>query len=165
MKISFIGMLCGSLALAFSGCGQNPKPEVPSSSGFIPHPSHGGVLVALGDDADHVEFLADPAQGSLSAFITDDDAENPVRLKASSFQVSVQGSGNPFKVTLKAVASPLTGETVGDSSQFLGYSSRLKGLAAFDGKILSFQEQGQVYKNVAFHYVNPTPQGGVHGAE
>src|SRR5262249_41345089 len=99
---------------------------------------HGGALVELGDEAAHVELVLDAATGKLTAYVLDGEAENPVRIAQESLRFSLSDGD----VELKAVANPLTGERVGDTSQFEGTSDKLKGAKSFRGVLTTITARG-----------------------
>jgi hypothetical protein len=124
-------------------------------------PPHGGALVELGDEAAHVEFLLDPKLGELTAFVLDDEAEEAVRIPQeklvirlrtgaaeSTSSVSTEGT----RLELSAVANVLTGETIADTSEFIGQSNALKGLAGFEAVLGSIRVKGSTFDGVAFRY-------------
>lgn len=127
------------------------------------HAPHKGTLVVLGEEFAHVELVLDPASGKLTAYVLDGEAEKSVRVKQAEFEIVVTpAKAEAFSVKLKAVASTLTGETVGDSSQFEGQDDKLKGLKEFDGKIAAVELKGKAFKDVGFNF----PKGNEdHGGE
>jgi hypothetical protein len=113
---------------------------------------HHGTLVELGDEFSHLELLADPAQGLLTAYVLDGEAENPVVLSQPFIALRIKAEGKSFLLRLKAVANPLTGETVGNTSEFRVLNKHLVGLARFEGSVLSVNIRGALFKNVRFRY-------------
>ncbi len=105
---------------------------------------HGGALQVLGEEFAHVELVFDPKSGRLTAFVLDGEAESPVRVAHPSIDLTVGGE----KIELRAVASPLTGETVGDTSQFEGASERLRGATQFDGVLRTITARGVKFDDV-----------------
>jgi hypothetical protein len=98
------------------------------------HAPHGGSLQVFGHEVAHLELVLDAGTGHLTAYALDGEAEGPVRLKQHVIRLRVTSctpSRAPFNLTLRAVANPLTGETVGDSSQFEGAAAALKGVQGF----------------------------------
>ncbi len=116
------------------------------------HPPHHGTLVVLGEEFSHVELLLDPSTGELDAFVLDGEAENPVRISQSSLQILVKGQGKDWALKLKPIANALTGETVGDTSQYQIISPKLKGTARFQGEFVRINARGTNFKNVWFLY-------------
>lgn len=116
------------------------------------HPPHHGTLVELGEEFAHVELLLDPSTGGLTAFVLDGEAENPVEISQPFLLIQVKGKKGPFTVKLKPVASPLTGETVGNTSQYQGSSKNLKGLEKFEGTIDHIKAKGTEFSKVWFLY-------------
>lgn len=158
--------------LALAGCGSGKsgapapgKSETKSAEGKTEaghvhehHAPHQGALVELGEEFAHVEIVFDAASGKITAYVLDGEAEKPVRVKQAELELSVSVAGKDGAaaekraVKLKAVASTLTGETVGDTSQFEGEDANLKGLKSFDAELVAIEARGQVFKNVAFNY-------------
>jgi hypothetical protein len=115
------------------------------------HAPHKGVLCEFGEEFAHVEIVLDPADGTLTVYALDGEAEKPVRLKQKELKVSVNGlKGKPVVLTLKAQANELTGEKVGDTSEFSARDARLKGVKAPKGKVVSILIKGKAFKNTAF---------------
>ena len=61
-------------------------------------------------------------------------------------------------VVLNAVASVLTGETIGDSSQFQAIVPGLQGRSRFEGKLRSIRVRGAPFENVAVSYPDGTAE-------
>ena len=100
------------------------------------HPPHQGSLQVFGKEFAHLELVLDAKTGRLTAYALDGEAEKPERLtqKAMSFTITQCVPARPaFTLRLKAVANPLTGETLGDSSQFQGQAHALVGVSSFEG--------------------------------
>jgi hypothetical protein len=110
---------------------------------------HGGTLVELGNHAFNVELLRDKTAGKLTAWVLDAHAENFVRLKAPALALVAMPGGTFTPLSLKAVANPVTGEKVGDTSQFEVEADWLKTAGAFSG-IFTVEINGTVYKDVAY---------------
>jgi hypothetical protein len=113
-------------------------------------PQHGGFLVALEEEFANVELLHDAEAGTLDLWALDAHAEGHERLKQPTVVVSVDAAGGAFDVTLAAVASALTGETVGDTSRFQGQDARLVGLTALAGRIGPIESRGQQFPSTPF---------------
>ena len=123
---------------------------------------HGGTLVVFGDEFVHLELVLDPATGALTAYVLDGEAERGVTIRQPSLGVDVQPeAGGLFRVVLAPVASVLTGETQGNTSQFAGRSDRLKGLSRFRGEIRRLEVKGQTFERVSFRF----PEGNEEGEE
>jgi hypothetical protein len=96
-----------------------------------------------------VELVLDSDAGSLSAFVLDGEAEEPVRIAQRSLRVTLQ-KPSAHVVELTAIASPLTGETVGDSSEFAASSEVLKGAGAISGILGPITVKGQAFAGATF---------------
>lgn len=102
----------------------------------VHHPPHRGSLQVFGKEMAHMELVMDGKTGKLTAYALDGEAEHPVRLAQASIKIRVLRSipqRPPFNLVLHAVANPLTGETVGDSSQYEADNEHLIGLSSFEG--------------------------------
>lgn len=132
-----------SLAAALAACGESSRGG--TAGGAHEHLApHGGTLQVLGEEFAHVEIVFDPKSGRLTAFVLDGEAENPVRIAQPALDLTVGGE----TIELRAVASPLTGETVGDTSEFEGASERLRGAARFDGVLRTITARGARFDDV-----------------
>ncbi len=120
-------------------------------SGHEHRAPHGGSLVELGEEFAHVELVLDAVSGQLSAYVLDGEAEEPVRVAQDRLALSLtpRGAGqHPIALELRAVANPLTGETVGDTSEFGGQSEALRGTQAFEGVLGELVVKGERFEAV-----------------
>jgi hypothetical protein len=150
-----LAFVLAGLTLGWGGWGcRSEKPSIGKISdakpGFEPKAPHGGVLVEAGEDFAHVEIVFDPATGTLSAYILDGEAEEVVPLKQPS--ISVRFTRPALRLKLKAVASPLSGEKPGETSEYSVTDASLKGLFQFVGMLESVDFNGPVFKNLPFQY-------------
>lgn len=121
---------------------------------------HGGTLVVLGDHGAFLEFVLDSEKGHLTAYVLDGEAEKSVRVKQPEIEVKIapiaEGAASSDATTttlrLVGVASPLTGEAVGNTSEFLAKSDKLKGLKRFSGQVRGVTIKGSEYKDVGFQF-------------
>lgn len=113
---------------------------------------HNGTLIPVGDHVGHLELLLDEKSGTVRLFVLDAHAENPIRVTNPSLTLEIQAvAGNevePYVVELEAKASVLTGEKVGDSSEFIGTHSNLAGTKSLAGQIKGMTLRGVVFENV-----------------
>ena len=107
-------------------------------------PRHGGALVALGDEYAHVELGLDAATGTVTLWLYDREVE-PVR-SAQPTITFVRADGEELE--LAAVASALTGETVGDASKFQATSADLVGATELDGRLVAVRVLGREFADV-----------------
>jgi len=113
---------------------------------------HGGTLVELGDEVAQVEFVLDPDAGALTAYFLDGEAEESVRLKQGSLtlHIDAQGARPAQVVELAAQPSILTGETVGDSSEFSVTAASLIGLKSLHGDTGEIVVKGHEFRGMRF---------------
>ena len=139
------------MALVWSAaCGREAPPAAAATHQH--HAPHGGTLVELGDEFAHVELVLDPSDGSLTAYFLDGEAEESVRLKQPSLKLSInaQGSRPAQVVELAAQANILTGETVGDSSEFSVTTPSLIGMRSLSGNLGEIVVKGVDFLDVRF---------------
>lgn len=110
---------------------------------------HGGTLVEIGEHAYNVELLRDRAAGKLTVWVLDGHAENFVRIKAPAIELVAMPGGQFTPLSLKAVANPATGETVGDTSMFEVQADFLKTAGSFSG-ILTVEIKGTRFEKIAY---------------
>jgi hypothetical protein len=150
-----------TLALALvcsAACGRGAPPADPQGSAAATHQHHAphdGVLVELGGEFAHVELVLDPGAGALTAYILDGEAEESIRLKQPSLTVTVDPADGaaPRKIEtleLAARANILTGETVGDSSEFSVTDASLLHRTSIHGHLANVAVKGQVFHDVQF---------------
>ena len=144
-------ILASLVALGQAGCGDHEHGH--SEAGRHHHdPPHGGAGVTLGDEEAHIEFLVDAEAGTVTAWFFTPHMERYLRIKAESFEVLAKRADGEAKLTFMGVANAGTGETVGDTSQFVARADWLAGIEAFDALLPEVSIQGRVYRSVAFNY-------------
>lgn len=115
---------------------------------------HGGTLISLGDHVLHLELLLESERGQLVAWVLDGEAERAIRTEQAELSLTVLPTGEtePFELTMRAMANVLTGETVGDTSEFRGSSEGLVGVASFSGTLDSLTARGVTFRGVDLAY-------------
>jgi len=118
---------------------------------------HGGTLVAVGDHFAHLEIVLDSEAGKLTAYVLDGEAENPVRLAQDHIEFSLalkseEGGTTVTMLEAKAVENTLTGETLGDTSEFAVESEKLKGIEEFSAVVSTLEIKGEKVEDVEFDY-------------
>ena len=118
------------------------------------HPPHHGSLQVLGDDFAHLEMVLDPKEGRLTAYALDGEAEASVRLAQRELRLRLRlsPSGRTVDLVLKAVANELSGETVGNTSQFEAGSKALLGQTGFTGSLARVDLRGAVFNKVRLRH-------------
>ena len=119
-----------------------------AGGGHVHSAPHGGLLVILAEETAHLELLHDADSGELRAYLLGAHADSPVRATQASIQVQLDGIAEPL--ALEAVASALSGETVGDTSEFAITSPALKGVELKGGTIERVEMLGMTYEQIAF---------------
>ncbi len=148
-------LAAGLLGLTIACGGGEAAPAVPPPSadagGHAHEAPHGGVLVELGDHFAFLEFVLDEEAGSLTVYVLDGAAEQAVRVSQETIGLVFEAPGTlaGTSLELKARANVLTGETAGDSSQFVVTHESLKGVKAFAGTVVLIAVRGQEFRDVA----------------
>ena len=128
--------------------------------GHAHHAPHLGALIPLGDHVGHVELLLDPAQGTVRLYVLGAHAENPIRIADHEITIDLQGiDGRKISTTplvMNAQANLLTGEKVGDTSEFVGTHANLVGAQAFHGSLRAITLRGVAFTDVAVSGKVPT---------
>ena len=117
------------------------------------HPApHGGTLVELGKEAAHLELVLDRRAGGLTVYVLDGEAQRAVRVAQTELDVHVNGpdAGARTRVVLRASANVLTGETVGNSSQFTGAHDLFTSAGVVRGTVGPVTVRGTTYPALAF---------------
>jgi hypothetical protein len=143
----FASLACGS---------RSPDGKSEAGSEHAHTAPHGGVLVELGEEFAHVELVLDRAAETLTAYVFDGEAERPIRVSAPSLRVALDGDLPTLE--LAPVASALTGETAGDTSQFAARHASLRRDGPRQGRLAEITVKGQVFRDVAFEI--PTAKNG-----
>ncbi len=147
-------LLC--LALPFtSGCGHDHDHAHDHGHGHVHVAPRGGVLIELGDHQANLELILEPASGTLRVYSLDAHAEHPVRLTHDRMVIDGSAQGQSFELELLPMASQLTGETVGDTSEFSGSHEALVGATAFEGTLRRIVTRGLTFESVAMKYEHP----------
>jgi len=162
------------LCVAALACGGEAPETVPPSTTAAPAPAaapvttpaattpadddghahdapHGGVLVELGDHFGFLEVVLDAEAGSLTAYVLDGGAEQAVRIAqpSISFTFETPQAIASQTLVLTAKANVLTGETVGDTSEFSIIHSAFKGQTMLSARVGELTVKGQTFKDLA----------------
>ena len=123
------------------------------------HPPHKGTLVEFGNEFAHLELVIDQASGKITGYVLDGEAEKAVRIAQKEIMINVMKAEKPgtgpaeaFSVTLAAQESALSGEKVGDTSEFAAQSDKLKNLPNFDGVVVDVNVKGKPFTNTKFNF-------------
>jgi len=108
--------------------------------------------VEVGDHGANLEVLLKDT--TLTVYLLDAHAENPVRVAVEQIAINVTPAGRTkaLNVSLKAVANDLTGEKVGDTSQFQATVPGLASVVEFEAVIPELTLRGSTFKNIEFDF-------------
>jgi hypothetical protein len=136
-------------AFAVVGCGRHDHAAEKTGGGHAHTAPHGGVLIEVGEHAYNLELLRDPAAGRLMVWVLDGHAENFVRIKSPALEATVASGSEKKSLSLKAVANPATGETVGDTSQFEAQADWLKGSLPVEVAFAPLEIKGRRFEGLS----------------
>lgn len=166
IRLSVVTLALSSSAMLLPGCRSSPVETTTAlpdrartradSAGHKHEAPHGGTLLELGDEFAHLEIVFDASTGRISAYALNGDASGAVRLGQRRLELLIDHP--PHAIRLEGVASPLTGETIDDTSEFAGQSDLLKGAARIDGVIKMISIRGRQFNQVAFHFPPEIPK-------
>ncbi|MCW5869395.1 MAG: hypothetical protein KIS61_19210 [Candidatus Eremiobacteraeota bacterium] len=105
---------------------------------------HGGRLVEVGEEFAHLEVVWEADRASLTVYVLDGECESSVRLR----QTELQLVGKDWNGKVKAVASPLSDEKGGDTSQFEGTLPALRGRSGWSGEIRTLTVRGRTFEHL-----------------
>lgn len=143
-----------------AGCSEDdPAEPAPADHAAHVHAApHGGTLVVLAEEFAHLEFVLDPAESRLTCYVLGPHAASAVRVEEEVITVAVRFADPDAELPvdsrtlhMAAKANPLTGETVGDSSQFEATDPVLGRSASFDGLVPVVTVRGRKFQDVVFH--------------
>lgn len=129
---------------------------------------HGGALVAIGEEAAHLEFVLDAETGKLTAYVLDGEAEKALPIKQATLQLALTleahaGAKDEKKEDLPESTLALTLSAVspaadGTATEFAGQDDKLKGADEFEAALNSITVGDKQFKAVSFKY----PEGNEH---
>lgn len=145
------------LALTFlPGCAKKENsaatPGQPNATPHAHQAPHEGTAIVLGQETYHLELVRDAAIGRLTAYVLDGEMEAFIRINAASVEFVVTTAIARHPLTLRAVANPATGESVGDTSQFEAQEEWLKTTPVFDAVLTAIEIKGTKFEGVAFNF-------------
>jgi hypothetical protein len=144
-----IGLLALAVLMCSGACSVAPAPAATGHEHTAPH---GGTLVELGDEFAHVEFVHDAVAGTLTAYVLDGEAESSVRVTAPTMGVVLTSparfAARPYE--LLAQPSILTGETIGNSSEFTLSHEAFRHAEPIEGVVLDLDVRGRRFRDVPF---------------
>ena len=153
-----VPLVACSVLLAASGiAAHEPDPAVAHTAhGGCDHAHtapHGGTLIALGDHVGHVELLLDAVDGTVRLYVLGAHAEKAVRIADHALTIDLRSIGDAEitaeTMVLHAVPSLLTGEQVGDTSEFAAANPTLVGAPGFAGQLRTITVRGVTFADVA----------------
>jgi hypothetical protein len=125
--------------------------------GHVHAAPHGGVLVELGEHAFNMEFVVQPDAGRLLVYLLSGHADQFVRSNLPSIELWIMDGEQSRELVLQAMANPITGETVGNTSLFSAEAEWLKRGAAFTGVVKSVSLGGARFEGIRFAIPAVTP--------
>lgn len=168
-RVAFLATLGAALPLLVWSCGKSAPVHDHASAaaagaghGHEHHAPHGGTPVVLGDEAYHLELVADAGRGVLQAFVLDGHMENFIRCNAASFEIIATAAGEKRPLLFLPVGDPATGEKPGDTSLFEARADWLKTTPRFDGVLTQLVIRGTTFGGVNFTFPASPAAGHSH---
>ena len=96
-----------------------------------------------------MELAFDPETGALTAWLLDGEAEQAVRSAQGELRLALSCGGEERALVLHPVASALTGETAGDTSEFRLEQAGLDD-CPLSGRLARVEVLGSVFQDVPF---------------
>lgn len=146
-----------AFVLALAACGSG-APDFAyyheEHSHHVHTPLFGGQLVEIGDHFANIEVLFDSDTGALTIYTLDAHADYVQRVEQPVLEllITAENAESPITLRLPAIADPLSGETIGDSSKFETVAPELVGLESFNAVIRSLDIRGGQFEDIAFEY-------------
>ncbi len=150
IRPALLGAALAAALFGASACSKHDSHAGHSHGKHVHTAPHGGLLVELGDHAYNVELVRDSAAGKLTAYLLDGHAENFIRIAAPSLNVTAYVNGARQTLSLAATANAMTGETVGNTSQFEATADWLKTAGDFNGEVGPVEIRGTKFAPAAF---------------
>lgn len=151
-------VLAGVAVFALAACAKKQEQAQPATTqdGHHAHAApHGGTLVEVGEHQFNLELVHDVAEGRLTAYVLDAHAEKFVRLPIQGFALVALVNGRRESLPMAAVGNPMTGETVGDTSEFSAQADWLKTRIACDAYIPALDIRGTTFTEIRFAFRTP----------
>ncbi len=121
--------LITTMGVACSGCGTASHEAAhahPATASEHAHPTegpHGGHLVEIGNEDYHAEVDHDEHGNSLTIYILDRAAKNPVAIDSQELTINLSAGGKAEQ--FKVAAQPDSGDPTGRSSRFVSSDPEL----------------------------------------
>ena len=117
---------------------------------------HGGVLVNVGDEFCHLEFVQEPESNRLQLHVMRfHPKEMPVKFFMEQIEVSVKVTGEEKVVIFKPVELDGITATEQPTSLYMAEVDWLKNAASFDGTVKELKIEGKIFSEIAFLFTKP----------
>lgn len=120
--ILFAMILLSTIFLTNCGSDSAHKPTHDHKHDEHKHHEHiapnGGVLVELGDEFAHLEFVVDRTNNKIICYIFDGSLQFGLKAKQATIEAEIKGSENTKIIVFNAVSNVLANNTLEESSQF-----------------------------------------------
>ena len=117
---------------------------------------HGGVLVNVGDEFCHLEFVQEPSSNRLQLHVMRfHPKEGPLKISMAQIEVGATAGGEEKEIVFKPVE--LDGITATDhpTSLYMAEVDWLKNAADFNGTVKKLTIEGKVFSEIAFQFTKP----------
>jgi hypothetical protein len=168
-------MLAASCLLCIAGCtGESSQPAKPSDANSkaatgnqpsVKKATHGGTLVPLGQETfgqvqAHLEFVLDPETGTLTMFILDSAASQPLPIRQRDAKMTVMLMSDDGSETKdrQSFFLPLKAAAPGEVTEMSGQSEQLKGARRFEATLDMIMIGPMPFKGSRFSFPDGTEQ-------
>ncbi|MDP7010683.1 MAG: hypothetical protein QF685_04830 [Verrucomicrobiota bacterium] len=144
------------LVIAALGCGGGHDHNHNGGNGHGHKAPHGGVLVNVGDEFCHLEFVREPESNRLQLHVMRfHPKEGLLKIPMEQIEISAKVGDEEKVIILKPVE--LDGITATDqpTSLYVAEVDWLKNAANFDGTVKELKIEGKIFSEIAFQFTKP----------
>jgi hypothetical protein len=138
------------------GCGGDHDHAHNHGDGHGHKAPHGGVLVDVGDEFCHLEFVQEPESNRLQLHVMRfHPKEGPLKISMAQIEVGATTGGEEKAIVFKPVE--LDGITATDhpTSLYMAEVDWLKNAADFNGTVKKLTIEGKIFSEIAFQFTKP----------
>ena len=116
---------------------------------------HGGVLVNVGDEFCHLEFVQEPESNRLQLHVMRFHPEGPLKISMAQIEVGATTGGEEKAIVFNPVE--LDGITATDhpTSLYMAEVDWLENAPNFNGTVKKLTIEGKIFPEIAFQFTKP----------
>ena len=138
------------------GCGGGHDHDHNHGDGHGHQAPHGGVLVNVGDEFCHLEFVQEPESNRLQLHVMRfHPKEGPLKISMAQIEVGATTGGEEKAIVFKPVE--LDGITATDhpTSLYMAEVDWLENAPNFNGTVKKLTIEGKLFLEIAFQFAKP----------